>query len=174
METSAQQTEYRYLQQFEHFRQSINGANHVDVKTIDGDVNLREFLANTFNYQPAWMTFLYHVRGVFVRFLGMKQEGVPQTSRFTPEALNLNECEHLNFFKIDSVRENEYIYLSAEESHLKAILGVICESVADGNTRYHAITIVHYKSWAGPIYFNVIRPFHHIVVHQMIRAGIGK
>ena len=33
------------------------------------------------------------------------------------------------------------------------------------------LTVVHYKHWTGPVYFNVIRPFHHLVVRQMARAG---
>jgi len=28
---------------------------------------------------------------------------------------------------------------------------------------------VHYRSWAGPVYFNTIRPFHHIVVGSMMK-----
>ncbi|MGE6761631.1 DUF2867 domain-containing protein [Corallococcus interemptor] len=29
----------------------------------------------------------------------------------------------------------------------------------------------HYRNWAGPVYFNVIRPFHHLVVARMARHG---
>jgi len=44
--------------------------------------------------------------------------------------------------------------------------------LADGRKRFHIGTAVHYHNWAGPVYFNVIRPFHHIVVSQMMKAGI--
>jgi hypothetical protein len=37
--------------------------------------------------------------------------------------------------------------------------------------RFHVVTIVHYNNLAGPVYFNVIRPFHHLVVKQMARRG---
>ncbi|XXF76233.1 DUF2867 domain-containing protein [Myxococcaceae bacterium GXIMD 01537] len=35
--------------------------------------------------------------------------------------------------------------------------------------RFHVATIVRYRRWAGPVYFNVIRPFHHLVVRGMLR-----
>jgi len=31
---------------------------------------------------------------------------------------------------------------------------------------------VHYKNWAGPAYFNLIRPFHHLRVWRMTRMGL--
>jgi hypothetical protein len=37
--------------------------------------------------------------------------------------------------------------------------------------RFHVVTIVHYRRWTGPVYFNVIRPFHHLVVYQMAKSA---
>jgi len=45
--------------------------------------------------------------------------------------------------------------------------------VANGLIRYYIVTIVHYLHWTGPVYFNLIRPFHHLVVARMARAGAG-
>jgi hypothetical protein len=47
---------------------------------------------------------------------------------------------------------------------------VVVEPLTMGN-RFLVVTIVHYRHWTGPVYFNVIRPFHHIVVWQMMKAG---
>jgi uncharacterized protein DUF2867 len=33
------------------------------------------------------------------------------------------------------------------------------------------VTNVHYHNWAGPVYLQVIRPFHHVVVTRMAQAG---
>ena len=35
----------------------------------------------------------------------------------------------------------------------------------------HVVTVVRYHRWTGPLYFTVIRPFHHLVVGSMVRAG---
>lgn len=58
------------------------------------------------------------------------------------------------------------------DDHLTAHLGVASEPLAGGMTRFHVLTIVHYHNWAGPVYFNVIRPFHHLVVGGMAQAGV--
>jgi hypothetical protein len=31
---------------------------------------------------------------------------------------------------------------------------------------------VHYKHWAKPVCFNLIRPFHHLVVSRMAKPGV--
>jgi hypothetical protein len=41
-----------------------------------------------------------------------------------------------------------------------------------GMLSYYPITIVFYKHWTGPVYFNLIRPFHHLVVARMARHGL--
>ncbi len=38
--------------------------------------------------------------------------------------------------------------------------------------RFYVITTVFYKHWTGPVYFNYIRPFHHLVVSQMAKYGL--
>lgn len=163
---------HAYLQSVDVLPQFIENADHVDIKTIEGEVNLREFVANMFSYQPAWISFLYRVRAVFVRFLGMKQEGIPQAYKMNPDTIDFTAGRHLTFFVIDAAREDAYVFASADDSHLRAMLGIVREPLADNQSRYYAITIVHYHNWAGPIYFNVIRPFHHIVVNSMMRSGL--
>jgi len=63
----------------------LEHADHVDVKTVIGSVDLRTFLANMFSYQPDWITALYGVRAVFVRFLGLRQIGIPRRQYLKPE-----------------------------------------------------------------------------------------
>jgi hypothetical protein len=52
----------------------LKDADHVDVKTVEGTVTLREFAAAMLSYQPAWMTSLYVIRAGFVRALGLTVE----------------------------------------------------------------------------------------------------
>jgi hypothetical protein len=142
------------------------GADHVDVKTVESDVSLREFLASMLAYQPGWVSALYGVRKGFVRLLGMKQQGIPTAPRFTPETVPMTVGEKASFFTVRRAEEDRVWVADAEESHLRATLAVVHEGRS-----FHVVTVVHYKSWAGPVYFNVIRPFHHVVVKAMARAG---
>jgi hypothetical protein len=55
---------------------------------------------------------------------------------------------------------------------LTGYLAVVAEPLAHGRTRFHNITVVKYHRWTGPLYFKVIRPFHHLVVRSMV-TGYG-
>jgi hypothetical protein len=45
-------------------------------------------------------------------------------------------------------------------------------SLPDGRKRYHLLTVVKFRHWTGPVYFNVIRPFHHIIVKAMLTDAV--
>lgn len=156
------------------FAPYLENADHVDVKTIESDRNLREFMAAMFGYMPTWMQFLYRVRAVFVRFLGMRQDGVPSAVTLAPEDISFTPGERAAFFTVEAAEEEAYYLASAKESHLDAYLGISVEPLSGNTRRYHMVTIVHYNKWTGPAYFNVIRPFHHLVVRQMLRAAAGE
>jgi hypothetical protein len=165
-------TQHDYVKQFNMYQEIAKNADHIDIKSAVGTVTMNQSLAGMFNYQPEWVTFLYRVRWIFVRLLGMKQDGIPHPLKFDPDTLDLKAGDKLGFFDVDAADSDISLFVSAKESHLKATLGVVREPLDDGTSRFYVITIVHYKSWAGPIYFNVIRPFHHLVVTQMLQAGI--
>lgn len=163
-----------YAAQFPMLASALSDADHVDVKNIEARATLREFVAGAMSYQPGWMTFLYRVRAVFVRFLGMKQEGVPSALKIRPEDLPMTPGKYITFFKVTAAEEDHYICMAIKDKHLTASLAVVAEPLTGGTQRFYGITIVHYHNWAGPIYFNVIRPFHHLVVRGMMRAGAAR
>lgn len=149
----------------------IDQADHVDIKTVDGDVSLREFIAGMFSYYPGWIKNLYRIRWGFIRLLGLKQDGIPQQAKMQPAAVPMVPGETAAFFKVAMAEDGRYWVAAASESHLTAYLGVVVEPLAHGR-RFQVLTIVHYHNWTGPVYFNVIRPFHHIVVAKMAQAGV--
>ena len=160
------------LEQFPDIQHLLEGADHIDVKTIQSDLPLRTFIAGLLGHQPAWMTFLYRVRWLFVRLLGMQQQGVPRPTPMTAADVPMTPGAAAGFFKVVAAAEERYWFAGASESHLTAKLGVAVAPLAATQKRFHVITVVHYNSWAGPVYFNVIRPFHHLVVHQMMQEAI--
>lgn len=162
-----------YIDQIPEVAPFLANANHIDIKTAEGGLELREFIANMFSYQPAWITFLYYVRKYFVRLLGMRQEGVPQAQQMNPLDVAMELGQKAAFFEVKAAVEDRLWIAAASESHLTAYLGVVVEPLSGSLKRFHVVTIVHYHRWTGPVYFNVIRPFHHLVVGQMVKAGLG-
>lgn len=155
-----------------HLPKLMETANHVDIKIISGDVSLREFIAGMLSYSPGWIKFLYGVRWFFVRLLGMKQKGRPQELTMQPEDVSFVTGEPAAFFSVKMAEEDKFWFAGITESHLTAHLGVVVEPGQPH--RFHVVTIVHYHRWTGPVYFNVIRPFHHLVVTQMMKAAVNQ
>lgn len=162
-----------YLQQLPEIMELAKKADHIDVKTVVSRQPFRRFVTEFLDYQPAWVTFLYGIRLVFVRFLGMQQAGLPRPPHHTPDQLPMLVGQKAAIFKVRAAVEDSYWAGEADDSHLRATLVIIREALGAGESRYYVMTIVHYHNWAGPVYFNVIRPFHHIVVGSMMRAGAG-
>jgi hypothetical protein len=148
-------------------------ADHIDVKTIESDLSLSAFIAGLLSYQPAWMTFLYRLRWAFVRLLGMKQQGVPRPTRMNPADVPWQSGEAAYFFKVVATAPGQYWFAEAAEAHLTAKLGVVAELLTADRNRFHVVTVVHYNKWTGAVYFNVIRPFHHLVVSSMMKAAVS-
>lgn len=144
----------------------LGTADHVDVKTVTSAVPLRAFTAALLGYQPGWITALYGVRKVFVRMLGMRQEGIPKAPHYTAETLPVSAGEKAGFFEVHRATEASWS-CAIDDTHLWAGLAV----VRDG-AQLHVVTVVRYKKWSGPVYFNVIRPFHHLVVGAMVAAAV--
>jgi hypothetical protein len=156
-------------------RPLLDKADHIDVKTIEigaapSPLALRTFIVGMLSYNPRWITLLYRIRGQFVRLLGMRQDGIPAAPALRPEALPMEPGAPISFFTVTAAQEGQYWVASASESHLTASLGVVMEAWGAGS-RFQVITIVRYHRWTGPVYFNGIRPFHHLVVRRMMRAG---
>ena len=149
-------------------------ADHIDTKTIEGDVCLRNFIAGMFSYHPWWVLVLYQIRKILVNILGLVKHEKPEIlSPITPENITFKPGESASLFIVRNAKENIYwVSETPEDKHLKAYFGVVAEKLNDSLTRFHVFTSVKYIHWTGPIYFNLIRPFHHLVVASMMRAGI--
>lgn len=161
-----------YIRQVPELAPLLAGADHIDVKTATGEVSMREFIAAMVAFQPFWITFLYSIRAVFVRFLGMRQQRLPHFRPLRPDEVPMQPGSRLVFFKVRMAEEERYWVAEADDRHLNGALCVVVEPLSDNQRRFHVVTIVHYHNWTGPVYFNVIRPFHHIVVGSMVRAGL--
>lgn len=169
---SLHQTHLNTIKQIPEFSRLLNNVDHIDIKTIEGETTLREFISGFINYLPVWIRLLYTIRMIFVRLLGMRQEGIPTNPNLKPQNISFKPGDKLAFFTVDSAEEDRFFIAVASEAHLSAYLGIVVEPLHEKRNRFYVVTIVHYHKWTGPVYFNVIRPFHHLVVQQMAQAGV--
>ena len=164
------------IQKYKEFEIYFKNADHIDVKTIESDVGLRSFISGMLSYFPWWMVSLYRIRDILVGILGLVRHEEPETlPSIKPEDLSFKSGENASFFIVRDAKEDMYwVSETPEDKHLTAYFGVIAEKLNQNRIRYHVFTAVKYLHWTGPVYFNLIRPFHHLVVWSMMKAGIKK
>ena len=162
------------ISQIPQIAQLLKGSNYIDVKTIEGQTSLRQFIASMLSYYPGWIVFLYRIRTILVKLLGLVEHPAPEAPpKLGPQDVSFVVGETVTFFTVWLAEETHFwVGETPDDKHLRAYFGVVVEPMEDHRKRFHVATIVYYKHWTGPVYFNLIRPFHHLVVGRMMRAGV--
>ena len=159
---------YRELDRF------LQGVDYVDIKTIEGEVSLRQFISGMLSYSPWWIVCLSRVREFLVKALGLVKHEKPDIlPSVRPEDLSFTSGDKAFLFIVRAAKEDAYwVSETPKDRHLAAFFGVVAEPMSNQSTRFHVFSAVKYLHWTGPVYFNLIRPFHHLVVSSMMRHGI--
>jgi hypothetical protein len=165
-----------YIQTLPDLERFFDSADFTDVKVFEGETTLRQFIAGMLSYYPWWIVQLYRIRKLFVVVLGLaRQEEPASLPNLQPEDVSFAPGEDVTFFTVRHAREDRFwISETPEDKHLRAYFGVVREPLGNPLNRLHVFTTVFYKHWTGPVYFNLIRPFHHLVVHQMGKHGVRR
>jgi hypothetical protein len=162
----------------------LDGADHVDVKSVDSELGLRQFVDGALSSRPWWVTALFGVRVLFAWMLRLDKAGPPSSARrsLLPDQIQFVPGAPVSFFTVTAAQEDTFLLLEAADTHLTGYLAFVVDpavesvgEVAHGfpgkPRRLHVVTVVRYHRWTGPLYFTVIRPFHHLVVRNIARAG---
>lgn len=166
----------RFIADYPELDRFFQDADYIDHKTITGEVGLREFIAGMLSFYPWWLVALYRLRGLLVRLLGLvKHEWDGRFPDLKPEEVSFTPGENASFFIVVAAREDTYwVSETPDDNHLQAFFGVRVEPLPDNRTRFHVFTLVRHLHWTGPVYFNLIRPFHHLVVRTMMIQGVSR
>ena len=165
-----------YIRQFDELQHYLDGGDFTDIKVVEGKIGLRSFIAAMLSYYPWWIVLLYRVRSLLVHVLGLvKHEEPPELPKLSARDISFTPGDSVSFFIVRCTRKEIYwISETPEDKHLKAYFGVVIEALNKIENRFYVITTVYYKHWTGPVYFNLIRPFHHLVVSRMARFAIAQ
>ena len=155
------------------FKPYFADADYADEKSITAEVTLREFIAGMLCYYPWWVVLLYRVRQVLVVLLGLVRHEKPETlPNLKPGDIPFEPGEKASFFIVTRAEEERHwIAETPADNHLDAYFGIVAQPLGGGRHRFTVFTTVRYHHWSGPVYFNLIRPFHHLVVMQMMKSG---
>ncbi|GAA1134901.1 DUF2867 domain-containing protein [Kribbella jejuensis] len=143
--------------------------DEIDVKTAHGDVTLREFTANALSHTPVWVKGLFAVRMAVAAVLRLETAGVPDSRRTRPETVSFTPGEKNAFFTVVRGEEDHYLLLEVTDNHLIGYLAIITDN--ERPATFQVVTLVKFLRPAGRFYYNLIRPFHHVILLSMCRAG---
>jgi hypothetical protein len=162
------------IPQFSALEKYFEKADFTDVKVFEGQTTLRKFIASMLSYYPWWIVQLYRIRKLLVGLLGLVKHEAPQElPNLQPKEVSFRPGENVTFFIVRCAEEDTFwISETPADKHLRAYFGVIKEPLSNSTNRFYVVTSVFYKHWTGPVYFNLIRPFHHLVVSRMARYGL--
>lgn len=165
---------YRY--QFKGLEPYFEDADVVDVKIFEGKTSLQGMIASMLSYYPWWIVQLYRVRKLLVGILGLARQATPEKlPDLKPADVSFTPGDRVTFFVVRCAEEERFwIAQTPEDKHLRAYFGVVRQPKTPFVNRFYVITTVFYKHWTGPVYFNLIRPFHHLVVSRMARYGLTR
>jgi hypothetical protein len=166
----------KYIQDYKALKKYLENADYTDIKVFEGRTTLRKFIAGMLSYYPWWIIWLYRIRTIIVKILGLVEHEAPEIlPDLNAGDISFSPGESVSFFVVKEAEEDRHwISETPDDKHLKAYFSVIVKPLDGGKTRFYVITTIFYKHWTGPVYFNIIRPFHHLVVSQMARAGLKK
>ena len=164
----------KYIFKFSELEKYFEKADFTDVKVYEGQTTLRKFIASMLSYYPWWIVQLYRIRKLLVGVLGLVNHKEPEElPNLQAGDISYTPGQNVSFFIVRCAKKDIYwISETPEDRHLRAYFGVIKEPVSNSTHRFYVITTVFYKHWTGPIYFNLIRPFHHLVVSRMAHYGL--
>lgn len=80
--------------------------------------------------------------------------------------------EKAGIFEVVAAHDDLFWMAVGRDRHLTAYLCMAAENLDDGRMRYHCTTTVEYRHWTGPLYFNLIKPFHFLIVRSMLSASV--
>ena len=163
-----------YIKKFSELEKYFEKADFTDIKVFEGDTTLRKFIASMLSYYPWWIVKLYRIRKLLAAILGLVKHKEPEElPTLQPEDVSFTPGDNVTFFTVRRAKEDIFwVSETPDDKHLRAYFSVVKETVSNSINRFYVITTVFYKHWTGPVYFNLIRPFHHLVVSRMAHYGL--
>jgi len=161
-----------YLNRINEIKALTRQADYVGLKVVEAEDRLEAFLGNMFAYRPHLIRLLYRIRAPLVRLLGFKQDAMPGMDEWIPQEFPMLPCGTVWFFTVRKVEKGRYwIAGCPRDRHLDADLAVVARPLAGRRKRFYILTVVRYKHWTGPVYFNLIRFFNLFLIDRMSHAA---
>lgn len=125
-----------------------------------------------FSSAPKWTASLFELRNRIVSVFGLKTPAKTTNRQKLLDQFNCEPNERLGLFKVYSRTENEII-LGEDDKHLNFRISLLrCASNDKKKKTLIISTTVKFNNWFGKLYFLPVKPFHRLIVPQMLKGTI--
>jgi len=145
------------------YRDSYCGQIDLQDKTITIDQVGNAFFVSS----PKWIGLLLSFRNKIVSLFGLKTGH----SISKEKKLIIEKGEQIGLFKIFDKTENEII-LGEDDKHLDFRVSLFLDSHTQHKKKLIISTIVVFNNWFGKVYFLPVKPFHKVIVRNMLKNTI--
>ena len=102
----------------------IKLADHTDTHSGCSNSTLEAFTAGVMSYAPAWMIFLFKIRGILVKLLGLHQPELKEIPNFSEDALPVKPGTHVGFFEVYFYQQDQCWVSKIDDKHLSAYIAI--------------------------------------------------
>jgi hypothetical protein len=121
---------------------------------------------------PVWVRLLFWLRDILVKPLGLKGSDRTDHSTFKKNFTRMVKTSgSYKMINILAKSDNETV-IQLTDKHLTAELSCCAENITDEYMKIKIITLVHYHNVSGKIYFNIIKPFHIIILKTVLKRSV--
>lgn len=147
--------------------------NYCDVFTCevssDKSISPDDILISFWTDMPGWVEILFSIRNFLVKLVGLKGSKERDVEAF--ENCIRNGGEH-GFISVPCKNENETVMVLTDE-HLNAYLSAHIDYKNDKKI-ISVITLVKFNKKLGNVYFFFIKPFHKVIVSEMLKRMLRR
>ena len=115
---------------------------------------------------PNWFKLLLDLRNIFANIFGLKTGKIVKAYEFS-EKMNLKQGQFLGDFFI-VLNENNHLITELKDRHLDFRFSIMIIE-KDTQTKIFFKTIVKINNFFGRIYFLLIKPFHRLIVPNLLK-----
>lgn len=143
------------------YTDTFRGTTKHDIQATPDDI-----MVSFWTDMPGWVNALFKVRHFIVQFVGLK--GSKNESISELESCIRSGNDH-QFVKVPIKSNNETVLLLSDK-HLDAYISVQKED----NQTIFVHTLVQFHNTLGKVYFFFIKPFHCIIVRNVLKRTLKK
>jgi hypothetical protein len=152
-------------------------ADYVDVFSCivskKQEITSDELLVNLWTDQPKWLKLLFNLRHILVKPLGLKAENVSKKEDLEGFTNCIRSGGTYGIVSVPSKSSNETI-MQIKNKHLDCTISIHIRDNENNKQLISAITLVHFHNKLGVKYFQVIRPFHKLIVRKGLERIINR